>query len=166
MRMPLKISLPVIQIAVATVLLSLGANQTSHGSQDNSPFVATATKVCEAINAPASVFAAGSLGVLGRFLGVSQVPAGEWLFIVGVAVLWFLVGWEIESKESRRVFSGARFVASCVAVGSAVVLVRFGITEWQQGEAILALGALVWSLMAGTFYAVVLIRSIFARLTT
>jgi hypothetical protein len=159
--------LPLLQVIIAISLLVLGSRQSSTSVQDSSPFVPLATKVCEAINAPAALLAVALLrlrSVVHLRPGVAEATIGEVAFVAGIVFLWFLVGLEIESQPKSKV-SSRRWgwpLVEALLIGTAAILALFGLAEWHQGEIILAVGALTWSLILAAFYGVRLIRSLLA----
>ena len=156
-----KVLLPVAQIVVAVILVTLGSKQVPTVVQDSPPFVAPATKLCESINTPATLLV-GGLMILAHSShleqSLSQTPIPHTVFWGGVALLWFIVGLEGELLLKKRSSARHRLVAACMAITLAVATALFGVTAWQQGEVALTIGFATWSSVLILFYGTDLIR--------
>jgi hypothetical protein len=101
--MKIRIVLPALQLFIAVVLLSWGHTIPDPIRYDT-PFVPTPTLICEGITAPA-LFVRPVIDVLpAYFLGPFQLRiAGfmveEILFLVAVAVVWYLVAIRIANRD-------------------------------------------------------------------
>lgn len=150
------ILLPVSQVVLAAVLLTVGSRQTPQTAQDYPPPVGSATKACQAINAPVAL-------IEGAFVGLSQKAGAElgsraWdlFFLVGVIFVWFLIGLEIEGLHKRG--SHWRIPVDCLAIGIGVILILVSRVASQQGETALMMGSAAWGITLIGIYGWALVR--------
>ena len=128
--------LPALQLFIALVLLSWG-HTISDPIRSDTAFVSTPTLVCEGITAPA-LFVRPVSGALAPYsLSLFQVRiAGfmveEILFLVAVAVVWYLVAIRIASRH-RTEFAASSFAKwraifwhLCVVAAGVVLLIEGG----------------------------------------
>jgi hypothetical protein len=123
-----RVILPVVQILVAIGLSHL-ARPARRPAGSHTPYLSTARAVCEGLNAPALLFRneADMLipiqidhpppSIVGFYLS-------ELAFLLGVGILWFLVGFEFDSFKARnrplkprRTFAEIVFVGGLLALG-------------------------------------------------
>lgn len=99
MRIRLRLLLPAIQIVIAVLLLIVGNNQmAAHRGQDVY-FGPPANWICYALNAPATVLRSAVMYLwekLGRPFDTHVIAIDNAIFILGVGLVWFLVGAGIE----------------------------------------------------------------------
>lgn len=146
--------LPAVQVLLAIVLLVAGSRQKPSVLQDFPPFVAPATKVCQAINAPVLPLEGGLIALSQRAgidLGSHQTRVWELCFLAGVVFLWFLAGLEIESQLHQR-RTRWRALVDCVAICIGVALLFFALAAWRQAESILTVGSAAWSIVLIAIY--------------
>jgi hypothetical protein len=124
-----KVLLPLSGIAVALLLGVVGSRQRPTGLQDDSPFVAPAIGVCEAINDPATLLLGALLLFLAHSihfeLGFSRTPIPQIFFLGAVALLWFAIGIEVDLRLTKKTLAGHRVVAASVAIAVIVALAWF-----------------------------------------
>jgi hypothetical protein len=153
------LSLAGTQVVLAVVLLTVGRRQVPQIAQDSPIFVGPAARIGVAINAPAALLE-GALASLVHSAGVTlRFDEKLWglCYFAGVAILWFLVGLEIEHRSQKRDTRLRVFVGS-LAIGVGIILVFFAFTAWRQGDAILSSGAAAWALVLIGFYGLELAR--------
>jgi hypothetical protein len=162
-----KVLLPLSGIVVSLSLLIVGSKQVPIVLQDSPPFVAPATQLCSSINAPASFLLAG-LVTLAESLHCEQIflgtPRFQIAFLVVVAVLWFVVGFEVELRLTKAPSAKHRLVAASVAASVALILMPSGIATWQQDQVMLSIGCVAWSAALTLFFGVDLTRLTISRL--
>ncbi|MGA9509810.1 MAG: hypothetical protein WBV55_14440 [Candidatus Sulfotelmatobacter sp.] len=156
-----KVLLPVSGIAVALLFGIVASLQRPTALQDNSPFVAPAIELCEAINAPATLLLGGLLLLAHSIhfeLEFSRTPIPQIFFLVAVALLWFVMGLEVDQRLTKMSLAGHRVAAASVAIAVVVALVWFGVAAWRQEQATLTLGCAAWSTALALFYCIDLAR--------
>jgi hypothetical protein len=159
-----KVLLPAFGIAVALILGIVASQQRATGLQDSQPFVAPARRLCESINAPATLWL-GGLVLLAHSIHLDlswPPPIPEILFLGGIALLWFVVGLEVELRLTKTPSAMHRVVAASVAIAVAVALVPVGVAAWQEQVA-LSIGCAVWSAALTLFYCTDLARLVVWR---
>jgi len=115
-KLRLAIVLPIIQVVIAAILLRLGKRPPV------AMFVPTAQRINWGLNAPALLFRAVPVFVAGR------EPASTWpsrsvlgfdvsdlFFLVGVIVVWFLVGRALDRRRTSKTAGGHRSATALVA---------------------------------------------------
>jgi hypothetical protein len=122
-RLKLSFVLPVIQLALALVLLHWGDQievATVRRMRYDTLYVSTPTLICDGINEPAKFLAAVSF----FFERVDQAPPtifgmdmDHTLFLAGIIVLWILVGWTLDKCRSSRETRPAWNIAKILLVG-------------------------------------------------
>jgi len=114
-------------------------------------------------NAPALILAGGLTSLTHKlnldFGSSMQMIA---VFLGGVALLWFLVALEIDIRLLKRVNMGWLLLAECALLGIGFISVPFGILEWPQGEAILAIGSETWAVVLIAFCGIRSVRFVVA----
>jgi|SRR6185437_4485770 len=104
MRIKLRFVLPAIQMTLSACLLVLGAAQYRADRGKEIYYGAPAKRICYAINAPALLFRSAGLYILDASHLVSAKvydAIDNGTFILGVGLLWFLVGAAIDSRLKR-----------------------------------------------------------------
>jgi hypothetical protein len=164
-----KVLLPLAGSVVSLTVLIAGSKQVPTVLQNSPPFVPLATQLCSSINAPASLLLAGLVTLaesfhFGKiFLGT---PRFQIAFAVVVAVLWFVVGLEVELRLTRTPSTTHRLVAALLAATLLVALVPFGVAAWRQGQVALSIGCAAWSAVVTLLYGVDLTRLAVSRSQT
>ncbi|HET9180675.1 MAG TPA: hypothetical protein VFP59_00970 [Candidatus Angelobacter sp.] len=99
MALKLRFVLPAIQVILAASLLIIGAAQHKADRGKDIYYGAPAERVCYAINAPALLFRSAGL-YLWHTTDFPMVndAVDNGIFMIGVVLLWFLVGATIESR--------------------------------------------------------------------
>lgn len=154
--------MPLVQVAVALVLLLLGHAHDRALVGLEYPFMSPETTLCYAISAPALLF---------RFCGVrlwemmrlsnsasAEIIVDDALFVFGVGLLWHVVGRVIDSrgqKEASLTFLSTPFRTSLdlflVLIGIALGVVGLGARQYKYGLILVAF-YLLWSLAIVVFY--------------
>ena len=142
------IVLPMVQTVVAVLLLQRGYQLRSTLGPHPSPFyVPTVTQVCYGISAPA-VFLRFATFLLGAKLtppSIGNFDAGDLLFLLGVVLVWYLVGRAIDARHrgSTAKSSGGKLAANSLLMVLGIALLCFGIggalsdsTENLKGAAV------------------------------
>ena len=134
--MNMRIVLPALQFFIAVVLLSWG-HTISDPIRSDTAFVSTPTLVCEGITAPA-LFVRPVSGALAPYLlslfqvRIAGFMVEEILFLVAVAIVWYLVAIRIASRDRTElaVSSFAKWRAIvwhlCVVAAGVVLLIEAG----------------------------------------
>lgn len=153
-----------IQVTIAVALLWAARRQVPHVLQDSPLFVGSAAKVSWAINAPVTAVGGGILALLHKARIEPELDQRKWaiFYLAGVALLWFLVGIDVESRLRKR---RGRISVDCAAVTVGAVLVAYALAMWGQDEAILTVGAVLWALLLIAFYGFELVRAVALRRT-
>jgi hypothetical protein len=153
----LTFALPAFQLAVAMVLLRLGHRAVGPSGLDTL-YVPTVTLVCLGINAPALF-----LGLVPRLFpetasgGTFGFSPWELLFLLGVVVLWYLVGRllnnrkaAIGSRPAKKTTGGLLFTILVLALGlmifySGEELIR--VRPWNNpvGTVVAGILCLLWA---------------------
>lgn len=105
--MRLRFILPALHIVVVLTLLAIGGQQlkSTTGHRLYADFGPPATRLAYAINAPVSIARSGVLALWDTLHlphGVLTDTLGQGLFVIGVVILWFCVGAEIELRMKCR----------------------------------------------------------------
>jgi hypothetical protein len=162
-----KVMLPLSGVVVSLTLLIVGSKQVPTVLQDSPPFVAPATQLCSSINAPASLVLAG-LVTLAESFHFEQIflgtPRFQIAFLVVAAVLWFVVGLEVELRLTKAPSAKHRLLAASVAASVASVLMACGVAAWHQDQVMLSIGCAAWSAGLILFYGVDLTRLTISRM--
>jgi hypothetical protein len=148
--------LPIIQTLLAIGLLLIGSHQEPTVVQDSPPFVPPAVKICEGLNAPASLLAFGVVSLLSKtkLLGFPQRNVWDVAFLVSIALIWFTVGREFETRQDTLVSRRLRLLLDCCGIAAAILLAWFGVEAWHQDELALAIGGGIWFLALTLFYGI------------
>jgi len=150
--------LPASGIVVALTLLEIGSKQVPTVLLDSPPFVAPATELCWAINAPAALLLGGLL-MLAHSFRFWQV-----VFLSGVGLLWFIVGLEVELRLTKTPSTRHRLVAALLATTLVVALVSVGVVAWRQDQVGFSIGCAAWSAVVALFYGFDLLRFTVSRI--
>jgi hypothetical protein len=107
MPMKFRLSLPIINLLAAVALLLFGRH-TSDQIRGDFPFSPTPVLICKAINAPAALWSLALTSTLPLQrhnrapVSVSGFGAEDAVFLLGVIVLWYLLGRAIDRQGIRR----------------------------------------------------------------
>lgn len=161
------ILLPASGILVALTLLEIGTKQVPTILVDSPPFVAPATELCCAINAPVALLLGGLL-MLAHSIRFEQIilgtPTWQAVFLGGVGLLWFIVGFEVELRLTKTPSRRHRLVAALLATTLVVALVPIGVVAWRQDQVWLSVGCVTWSAVVALFYGFDLTRLAVSRI--
>lgn len=156
-----KALLPVLGITVALILRIVASQERQTGLQDSPPSIAPAMAFCESLNAPATLLL-GALLLLIHTVHVYEILSSrailEMLFHGGVALLWFVVGLEVDLRTTRSVSARHRGFAASIAVVVIVALVWLGVAAYRQEQVALTMGCAAWSAALALFSCTDMIR--------
>jgi hypothetical protein len=99
-KLKLALTLPAAQLAIATILLWWPAGHV------RSPDPTTAVLICWGLNAPALFFRVlGKWGPMFDLTGgaILGVGLGDFFFLLGVVVVWYLVGRTLDQRRTSEV---------------------------------------------------------------
>jgi hypothetical protein len=110
-KLKFAVLLPILQLLIAVILLQWGYRE--HGRRGlDTPYGSTATMVCHGLNAPALLLRA--LALLLPVAMATRVPTlqfgfglDEIFFLVGVGVLWSLVGGVLDRSRAPKTSKSA-----------------------------------------------------------
>lgn len=141
MKLKFATILPIIQFAIAAILLQCGYR--THIPRRSEMYMPTTRLICRGLNAPALLF---------RILNpISWGPRFDWVprsilgfdtddvfFLLGVIVIWYLMGRALDRRGDARVGGWIgillRFAISLILLGLGVILVLAGLHDFGPGR--------------------------------
>ena len=136
MHKRLKWMLPIVQVAISSVLLLVGTFQHPLGSTEYK-YGSAAVRICMGLNAPALVFRFAALSSL-QTLGVrtTDTRVDNACFLLGIGLLWYLVGLQVETARRREpprgVYGTVRVVAYLFFFVVGIGLLPTAIQMWSR----------------------------------
>lgn len=152
--------LPVAQVVTATLLLDWGHRlRLGLGPHPAVFYTPTVTQICYGISAPAVLLRLGSL-----LLRLNQTPPSighfgmdDLLFLVGVALVWYFVGRDLDSRKRQEPppgisASGLATNVLLIVVGAALFCLSVGgmvvnSTENMKGQVVEVVFFIGWALV-------------------
>ncbi len=119
-KLKLALVLPIAQVVIAAILLQWGYRApTPRGSEFYEP---TASLICRGLNAPALLFRVLTYYLTRSDTTLSWVSrsilgfhAGDLVFLAGVIVVWYFVGWALDHRRTVRTLGRGAIVGGLIA---------------------------------------------------